>query len=116
MQCAACRAASLPTPPHAQILSCVLLRVSATLSATACVCNTVCSCVLLCVCAQATCPAKKGLLAPGMTEEVAVEFCPTQYRYYYDCVRVHCEVRGGGWEGGRVRGWEDGWVGDSMHD
>nr|ADD85929.2 FAP221 [Chlamydomonas reinhardtii]7SQC_M0 Chain M0, FAP221 [Chlamydomonas reinhardtii]7SQC_M1 Chain M1, FAP221 [Chlamydomonas reinhardtii] len=40
---------------------------------------------------KATCPAKKGLLAPGMTEEVAVEFCPTQYRYYYDCVRVHCE-------------------------
>ncbi|KAG2423826.1 hypothetical protein HXX76_014986 [Chlamydomonas incerta] len=40
---------------------------------------------------KATCPAKKGLLAPGMTEEVTVEFCPTQYRYYYDCVRVHCE-------------------------
>ncbi|KAG2441252.1 hypothetical protein HYH02_010095 [Chlamydomonas schloesseri] len=40
---------------------------------------------------KATCPSKKGLLAPGMTEEVVLEFCPTQYRYYYDCVRVHCE-------------------------
>ncbi|PNH08744.1 Primary ciliary dyskinesia protein 1 [Tetrabaena socialis] len=40
---------------------------------------------------KATCANKKGLLAPGMSEEVVVEFCPQQYRYYYDCVRVHCE-------------------------
>ncbi|KAG2494686.1 hypothetical protein HYH03_007202 [Edaphochlamys debaryana] len=40
---------------------------------------------------KATCPTKKGLLAPGMSEEIEVEFAPQQYRYYYDCVRVHCE-------------------------
>ncbi len=41
---------------------------------------------------QATCSDKKGLLAPGMSEEVVVEFCPSHYRYYYDCIRVNAEV------------------------
>ncbi|GLI65137.1 hypothetical protein VaNZ11_008595 [Volvox africanus] len=40
---------------------------------------------------KATCANKKGLLAPGMSEEVVVEFCPSHYRYYYDCIRVHSE-------------------------
>ncbi|EFJ43939.1 hypothetical protein VOLCADRAFT_121366 [Volvox carteri f. nagariensis] len=40
---------------------------------------------------KATCSNKKGLLAPGMSEEVVVEFCPSHYRYYYDCIRVHSE-------------------------
>jgi len=35
--------------------------------------------------------SKKGQLAPGMAEDVVVEFTPKQWRYYYDCVRVHCE-------------------------
>lgn len=43
---------------------------------------------------QATCDNKRGLLPSGLDEEVVVEFCPQQYRYYYDCVRVHSEVRG----------------------
>lgn len=43
---------------------------------------------------QASCPEKRGTLAPGMSEEITVEFTPQQWRYYYDCVRIHCEVRG----------------------
>ena len=31
------------------------------------------------------------LAAPGMSERVDVQFCPTEHRYYYDCVRVHAE-------------------------
>eukprot|EP00941_MAST-03F_sp_MAST-3F-sp1_P001125 g1125.t1 len=33
---------------------------------------------------------KKGLIAPGMVEEFLVEFTPTEWKYYYDCVRFHC--------------------------
>ena len=35
--------------------------------------------------------SRRGLVAPGMSERVDVEFCPTEHRYYYDCVRVHAE-------------------------
>ncbi len=41
---------------------------------------------------KATCPNKKGALAPGMSEEIVVEFLPTEYRYFYDCIRIHCQV------------------------
>ncbi|KAK9804223.1 hypothetical protein WJX72_001932 [[Myrmecia] bisecta] len=40
---------------------------------------------------KATCEQKKGLLAPGMCEVIQVEFCPKEWRYYYDCIRIHCE-------------------------
>mmetsp|Transcript_9584 Transcript_9584/g.18058 ORF Transcript_9584/g.18058 Transcript_9584/m.18058 type:complete len:1002 (+) Transcript_9584:336-3341(+) len=39
---------------------------------------------------KATCN-KKGLVAPGMSEDIRLEFCPTEWRYYYDCIRVHSE-------------------------
>lgn len=42
---------------------------------------------------QATCDHKKGNLAPGMADVIEVEFCPQEFRYYYDCVRIHSEVR-----------------------
>lgn len=35
--------------------------------------------------------SKVGLVAPGMSEEVLVEFTPNDLRYYYDCVRLHSE-------------------------
>ena len=35
--------------------------------------------------------SRRGLVAPGMSERVDVQFCPTEHRYYYDCVRVHAE-------------------------
>ena len=34
---------------------------------------------------------KHGVIAPGMCLDVAVEFCPKEWRYYYDCIRVHSE-------------------------
>lgn len=33
---------------------------------------------------------KKGFIAPGMSEDIVIEFTPTEWRYYYDCVRFHC--------------------------
>ena len=41
---------------------------------------------------QAVCNNKKGLLAPGMEDEIMLEFCPTEWRYYYDCLRIHTQV------------------------
>lgn len=34
---------------------------------------------------------KRGLVAPGMAEEIEVVFTPKEWRYYYDCIRVQCE-------------------------
>ena len=48
---------------------------------------------------------KIGLIAPGMSEEVVVEFTPDSLRYFYDCVRLHSQVRARSLQGGR------GWVG-----
>lgn len=33
---------------------------------------------------------KKGLLAPGMSEEITVVFSPHEWRYYYDTVKIFC--------------------------
>ncbi len=44
---------------------------------------------------QARCDDKKGLLAPGMAEQVEVEFCPQGYKYYHDTIRIHSEARDG---------------------
>lgn len=33
---------------------------------------------------------KKGLLAPGMSEDITVTFTPHEWRYYYDTVKVFC--------------------------
>eukprot|EP01052_Picozoa_sp_SAG31_P009724 SAG31_NODE_517_length_14689_cov_5.110487_15_plen_143_part_00 len=35
---------------------------------------------------------KIGLVAPGMSEEVVVEFTPDSLRYFYDCIRLHSQV------------------------
>jgi hypothetical protein len=34
---------------------------------------------------------KKGVVAPGMAENIVIKFKPDEWRYYYDCVRIHCQ-------------------------
>jgi hypothetical protein len=34
---------------------------------------------------------KKGNIAPGMSEEVFVQFTPEDYKYHYDCLRIQAE-------------------------
>ena len=34
---------------------------------------------------------KKGLIPPGLSEDIEIEFRPTEWRYYYDCIRIHTE-------------------------
>lgn len=35
---------------------------------------------------------KKGILAPGMAEVIDIKFVPTTWKYYYDCIRIHCDL------------------------
>lgn len=34
---------------------------------------------------------KKGLVAPGSSEVITVDFHPRDHRYHYDCLRLHTD-------------------------
>ncbi len=36
--------------------------------------------------------SKKGMVPAGIAEEIYIQFTPNdEYKYYYDCIRIHCE-------------------------
>jgi hypothetical protein len=41
---------------------------------------------------QVTHQRKPGSIAPGLAEQLVVEFTGQQLRYHYDCIRVQTEV------------------------
>jgi hypothetical protein len=41
---------------------------------------------------QAKYTTRHGSIPPGIAEEIEVQFCAQEWRYYYDCIRIHSEV------------------------
>lgn len=34
---------------------------------------------------------KKGMVPAGISEDIFIKFTPSEHKYYYDCIRIHCE-------------------------